>query len=301
MNKFIKDISGSVYGQLTVIGYNYSNGGDTYWDCLCACGNSISVSKSSLRKGDRKSCGCFVGDYRVRHIGKIFGKLTVTTFVGIKWGSVMWDCVCDCGKRHELSIGQLKKGVICDCEKVVENLSGIKFGKWEVLRKHGNQYVCKCSCGTSILFNRSKILIGFDKPCYRCGKTKLEDHPIYSVLKGMKKRCYDKKNKEYYNYGGRGIGVCDTWMESGWNFINDMGERPSTQHTIDRIDNNGNYCKENCRWATRKEQQNNKRTNRLFEYNGKMINASQLAEIRGVSYIRAYKDIFCNKVFCLVN
>ena len=93
---------------------------------------------------------------------------------------------------------------------------------------------------------------------------------------GMKTRCFNKNYKDYKYYGGRGIKVCNSWMKFE-NFFEDMGERPEGK-TLDRIDNNGNYCKENCYWATRKEQANNRRSNRYLTYKGKTQNVSEWAE-----------------------
>lgn len=81
----------------------------------------------------------------------------------------------------------------------------------------------------------------------------------YESWIGMKKRCYSKNFKYYHNYGGRGITVCSRWLHNFEHFIQDMGPKPSSEHSIDRINNDGNYEPSNCRWATWKEQNNNKR------------------------------------------
>jgi hypothetical protein len=95
----------------------------------------------------------------------------------------------------------------------------------------------------------------------------------------MIERCYSEKDINYKNYGGRGIKVCDRWLESFENFFFDMGLKPNPKDSLDRINVNGDYELSNCRWATKKEQDRNKRTNRWIEYNGKKYILTDIARL----------------------
>lgn len=102
--------------------------------------------------------------------------------------------------------------------------------------------------------------------------------PEYQTWQGMKKRCYNPKTVKYPSYGGRGITVCEQWKDSFETFFQDMGSRPSAQHSIERINNDGNYEPKNCRWALAKEQSRNTRRNQEITFNGKTQCISAWAE-----------------------
>ena len=86
-----------------------------------------------------------------------------------------------------------------------------------------------------------------------------DDKPLYRTWSGIKTRCLNKKSKDYPKYGGRGITVCDRWKNSYKQFAIDMGDKPSSMHSVERIDNNKGYCPENCRWGTKEDQSRNRR------------------------------------------
>jgi hypothetical protein len=112
----------------------------------------------------------------------------------------------------------------------------------------------------------------------------------YSTWCGMKQRCYNPTSKFYPYYGGRGIKICDRWLNSFENFFADMGERPDN-HTIDRIDNEQGYSPKNCKWATRSEQQKNRRCNRFVTLNGITKTAMEWSEETGIAHQTLYARI----------
>lgn len=150
------------------------------------------------------------------------------------------------------------------------------FGRLTVIEEikertiHRNvQYKCICECGTSKIIS-GKLLRRGTKSC-GClqrefvsqlrridGDVTVTKHPLYVRWCGMKARCYSPKHHKFKDYGARGITVCESWKESFIKFIDDMGECPKG-YSLDRIDNDKGYCKENCKWSSPIEQANNRR------------------------------------------
>lgn len=156
--------------------------------------------------------------------------------------------------------------------------------------KLGRMFMCRCDCGTEKLVPHSNLLTKNTKSC-GCLKRRNSDLPFagasrlreYQTWKHMLQRCYDESARGYVSYGARGVTVCDKWRNSFAEFLADMGTATTPKHTLDRIDSTKGYSPENCRWATMKEQQNNKTNNTLITFNGKTMNVKQWSEHLGIS------------------
>lgn len=192
--------------------------------------------------------------------------------------------------------------------KPFKDLTGQQFGLLEVIeispcKKEGRSwFICKCKCGnitppirgttliqklvsscgciTSELISKSKIKHGI---CKRIGKSRTYTTE-YNTWLAIKNRCLNNKCIQFKDYGGRGIKICDRWLNSFENFLEDMGHKPSMNYSIDRKENNKDYCKENCRWATRIEQQNNKSNNNHLTINNETHTIAEWAKIKNIKY-----------------
>lgn len=165
-------------------------------------------------------------------------------------------------------------------------LTAIKFNHQD---KNANKYwLFRCSCGNEKVILVVSVKNGNTRSCGCLRKERATAHGMagtrtYDIWAGMKERCNNKQKKEYKHYGGRGIKVCNHWNKFE-NFYKDMGKAPEHM-SIDRINNNGNYEPNNCRWATGIEQANNRRSNHLLTYKGKTQTITQWAGEIGINKI----------------
>jgi len=175
-----------------------------------------------------------------------------------------------------------------DQKRMNKRMIGKKFGKLLVLEyvetKCGKPiWRCRCDCGNEKNIRGSCLRRGHTTTCGCLNKSLngTSNTRSYKSYESMLRRCYKKTDKRYGRYGGRGITVCDRWRESYLNFFDDMGDAPDKK-SIDRIDNNKGYYKENCRWATRKEQFRNRSTNKFITAFGKKQTHSEWAKERKI-------------------
>lgn len=198
------------------------------------------------------------------------------------------------------------------------DLKGQKFGRLLVIERAENkvfksgsisaQWVCKCDCGKKIIVLSNSLRKGNTKSCgclhdelFLENKKKHTKHNksntrLYNIWTGMKQRCHNSKSPKYHIYGNRGIVVCDEWKSSFEKFYNWAIEHGYENNlTIDRIDNNGDYEPNNCRWITCKGQANNVRKNLIYNYNGQYKTLKQLSEEYKINYGTLYSRVIREK------
>lgn len=222
-----------------------------------------------------------------------------------------WLCRCDCGAEKSVRGQHLRKGITtsCGCRFTGLDLTGLRFGRlvaFSIARRSSRGVVywsCRCDCGGSAEVSSENLRVGQTTSCgcyqreraseanFRHG---LCDSRQYHSWAGMVQRCTNRDSPAWDNYGGRGVYVCERWLNSAKNFLDDMGDPPPGDYSIDRIDNGGGYtcgkcdqCRArgwpaNCRWATRVEQAYNRRTNRLITHQGESLPLGMWAERVGL-------------------
>ncbi len=183
-------------------------------------------------------------------VGARYGRLTIKEIIKkIKWKLYVL-CLCDCGKEKKIRLDHLKGGLTKSCGCLQQE---VMKKRWQAMTIHGESR--------------------------RRGRTK-----EWYVWSGMVNRCHNPASgKVYKKYGEKGIKVCDKWRKSYKFFLEDMGRIPTLKHTIERIDNNKGYSPENCKWATRREQANNRSNNHIITFKGKAFSAMEWSRLIGIN------------------
>lgn len=234
--------------------------------------------------------------------GKRFGSLTAVSIAehGGSHRPVKWLCKCDCGLEKVVDSQLLRRGIVKDCGCHVTNrMVGKRFGRLTVLEATDKRisgdivWKCRCDCGniTTVATCNLEAKVHRTVSCgcmrvERVTKHNLSEEKIYKRLVAIKGRCKNPNDKKYPIYGGRGITLCEEWDgEHGYeNFY-----KWSIEHgyqdglTIDRIDNDGGYSPDNCRWTTRTVQMNNRRVNRFVTIDGETHSLTEWSRIKGIN------------------
>lgn len=194
------------------------------------------------------------------------------------------------------------------------DLLGMVFNRWTVIKEADKEkesdklkWVCKCECGNVSKVPSTYLTKGKSKSCgcYKGEVTAMRNktHGMshideYGIWQTMINRCYNENVKGYHNYGGRGVFVCDRWLESFENFFEDVGLRPTKKHSLDRFpDINGNYEPSNFRWATKEQQQRGQRRNVWLEHNGEKMVLIDWAKRFGVRHTCISEHLKSGKTF----
>lgn len=183
-----------------------------------------------------------------------------------------------------------------------KDISGQNFGRLTALYRLHNtkgrtKWLCVCECGNFTEVRSDFLQSGNTKSCGCLNRDIITKHNkskdrVYNIYQGMKKRCYLKCNHDYKNYGARGIAVCDEWRNNFQAFYNwSMANGYNDKLTIDRIDVNGNYEPNNCRWCNMKQQARNRRNNIYFTYNGETHCLTDWCEILGLNRKTIYERL----------
>lgn len=189
--------------------------------------------------------------------------------------------------------------------RTASNIDGKRYGRLVVLKETGRRhekrdYLCRCDCGNETVVTRSNLICERTKSC-GCLRGDANRHnaemrpghrqtgtPTYITWQAMRNRCYNPNADQWNRYGGRGVAVCDRWRKSFDNFLADMGERPEGK-TLDRIDSDGNYEPDNCRWATPTEQSRNRASSKLTLEKAEAIRRDRKRGVTRATLVARYK------------
>lgn len=193
--------------------------------------------------------------------------------------------------------------ILIHMQNILIDISGETYGHWVVLRKAPRTstkqeatWVCRCVCGTEKIVKSSRLRDGTAKSCGCLRVAPGTTHGLsasveHKTWRGMLARCYTETNHRYPYYGGRGIVVSDEWRTNFMQFYKDMGPRPSALHSLERKENDGPYDKDNCKWATKKEQARNRRTSVRYVFRGVAATLPEWSERLGVPHVTLVKRL----------
>lgn len=258
-----------------------------------------------------KKCNNPYAELWESRIGLTFNELTVVNILT----NGMCDFKCSCGKVVSIKFSDVKNGKTKSCGHLKEqmkykNMVGEKFNHLLAIEELGfnsknqREYLFLCDCGKTVIRELKEVKRGKLKSC-GCMKGVgaggkvihgLSKDRLYNIYKRMIRRCYTKNDSSYKDYGGRGIIVCEEWLDKNngvHNFYKWANENGYTDElTIDRIDNDGNYEPSNCRWVNIDVQANNKRSNLLWEHKGEIKTLAQWADDLDLIYDSLWKRLY---------
>lgn len=179
------------------------------------------------------------------------------------------------------------------------DITNQKFNKLRAITYVGNEkWLFECECGAQVTKKASDVKRGKTVSCSRiCTTGNPSKHPLYQTWDGIKKRCYQINATGYKNYGGRGIKMCDNWKNSFWTFVSDMGNKPFSACTIERLNTNDHYNKDNCIWATAKEQAENRRNNIYITYQNEVYTLFSICKLLNLKHSTIYYRL-CKSSLC---
>jgi hypothetical protein len=257
------DLAGRRFGRLVVVKFAGSRrvgsakSARRFWSCRCDCGTHVDVRTDQLVDKVAQSCGCLQRDTAVKLARQRTSQETLNL--------------------RAVRARRAAKGLPSNL--FIRDLTRRRFGRLKVVafarvKDYQSFWRCHCSCGETTVVPAAKLNFGHTKSCgclqreapMKSKKNLRHGHckngkksPEYRAWRGMKSRCLDPNVPRFKDWGGRGITICRRWIDNFEAFFADMGRKPSPKHSLDRIDNDGNYTKRNCRWAIKAEQYANRK------------------------------------------
>lgn len=316
---------GTRYGSWTILSFSHRDRHKrVFYLCRCDCGTEKPVAIPTLRDGGSQGCKTCANKDRTRSWlasdrspkpGQRYGEWTVLAYSHSDYGARdkrhFFLCRCSCGYERAVSAPVLRAGTstrCLDCKNRDSRLAPLKagerYGSWTVLsfafhkEKHNQSYyLCRCDCGYESTVLANRLRYGLSTRCRCCapkthGCSKGGPHLAeFRIWNSMRARCGNPNHTSWKRYGGRGIRVCERWLDFP-NFLADMGPRPGPAYSLDRVDNDGNYEKSNVVWATKRQQGNNRGDCHFLEFEGESLTIAEWARRKGINPITLAARIY---------